>query len=93
MPLAINNATGRAVPLTCIFLDSQSTVDLIVNPKMVVKIRKVRGDDAIQIYCNSRVKIVDRVGDLAVYGSVWYEPTGIINILLMSRETKKSGCL
>ena len=93
MPLAINNATGRAVPLTCIFLDSQSTVDLIVNPKMVVKIRKVRGDDAIQIYCNSRVKIVDRVGDLAVYGSVWYEPTGIINILLMSRERKKSGCL
>ena len=35
------NATGRAVPLKWLLLDSQSTVDLITNTRMLVKIRKV----------------------------------------------------
>ena len=60
-------------------------MDLIANPKMLVNIRKVRGEDAIRVHCNSRVKIVDRVGDLPGYGTVWYKPTRIANILSMSR--------
>ena len=87
--MAIHNATGRAVPLTWLLLGSQSTVDLIANPKMMVNIRKVRGEDDIWVQCNSGVKIVDRVGDLPGYGTVCYEPTGIANILSMSRVTKK----
>ena len=31
---------------------------------------------------------MDRVGDQPGYGTVWYEPTGIVNILYMSRTTK-----
>ena len=85
----MHNATGRAVPLTWLLLDSQSTVYLIVNPRMLLNIRKVRREDAIYVHCNSEVKIVDRVGDLPGYGTVWYEPTGIANIISMSRETKK----
>ena len=46
-------------------------VDLISNSKMLVNIRKVGGEDAIRIHCNSGVKIVDRVSDLPGYGSVW----------------------
>ena len=49
----------------------------------------VRGKDAIRVHCNSGVKILDRVGDLPGYGTVWYEPTGIVNIFSMSRATKK----
>ena len=30
-----------------------------------------------------------RVGDLPGYGNIWYEPTGIANILSMSRATNK----
>ena len=85
----MNNATGRAVPFTCLLLDSQLTVDLIANPRMLVNIRKVRGKDAIRVHCNSGVKIMERVGDLPCYENVWYEPTGISNILSMSRTTKK----
>ena len=85
----MHNATGRAVPLTWLLLDSQSTVDLISNPKMLLNIRKVQGKETIRVYCNSGVKIVDRVGDLPGYGTVWYEPTGIANILSMSRAMKK----
>ena len=35
-PMAMYNATGWAVPLTWLLLGSQSTVDLIVNPKILV---------------------------------------------------------
>ena len=80
VPVAMHNATGHAVPLTWILLDSQSTVDLIANPKVLVTIRKLWDKDAISVHCNSTVKIVDRVGDLPGYGNVLYEPTGIDNI-------------
>ena len=88
-PVAMHNATGRAVPLTWLLLDSQSTVDLIANPRMFLNIRKVRSEDAIHVHCNSGVKVVERFGDLPGYGTVWYEPTGIANIFSMSRATKK----
>ena len=87
--VTIHNATGRAVPLTWLLLNSQSTVDLIANPRIFLIIRKVRSKDAIRVHCISEVKVVDRVGDLPGYGTVWYEPTGIANILSMSRATKK----
>ena len=87
--MVIGNGTRRTVPLTWLLLDSQLKVDLISNPRMLLNIRKVRSEDAICVHCNSGVKVVDRVGDLTGYGTVWYEPTGIANILSMSRVTKK----
>ena len=42
------------------------------NAKMLVNIRTVRGKDAIQVNCNSGIKMVNRVGDLPGYGTVWY---------------------
>ena len=68
----MNNDTGQAVPLTWLLLDSQSMVDLIANPRLLLNIRKVRSEDAICVNCNSGVKIVDRVGDLPGYRTVWY---------------------
>ena len=87
--MATNNTTRRAVPLTWLLLNSQSTVDLIVNKKMLVNIRKMRGKDVIRVHCNSGIKIVDGVGYLPCHGTVWYEPTGIANILLMLRAKNK----
>ena len=88
-PVVMHNDTGRVVPLTWIFLDCQSTVDLITNPRMLLNIRKVWREDAIRVHCNSGFKVMDRIGDLPGYGTVWYEPIGIANILAMSRATKK----
>ena len=84
----MHNNSGQVVPLTWLLLDSQSTVDLIANPRILLNVRKVRSKDAICGHCNSGVKVLDRVGNLPVYGTVWYEPTGIANILSMSRATK-----
>ena len=43
-PVAVHNATGRAVPLTWFLLKIQSTVDLIANAKILVNTRKVQGE-------------------------------------------------
>ena len=85
----MNNATGRAVPLTWLLLDSQSTVDLISNPIILLNIRKVRREDDIRVHSNSGVEVVNRVSNLPGYGTAWYEPTGIANIIYMSMATKK----
>ena len=66
----MHNATSCAVPLTWLLLDSQSTVNLISNAKILLNIRKVRGEDAIKVHCNSRINILDMVGDLSVYETV-----------------------
>ena len=68
--VAMQNATGRAVSLTWLLLDSQSTVDLVANPRVLLNIRKVQIKDAIGMHCNSGVKVVDRVGDLPGYRTV-----------------------
>ena len=85
----MHNDTRQAMPLTWFLLESQLTVDLIANPRMLLKNRRVRRKEAIRVHCNSGVKVVDRIGDLPGYGTVWYEPTGIVNILSMLRATKK----
>ena len=88
-PVATHNASGRAVPLTWLLLDSQSTVDLIANPKVMANIRKVRVEDAIRVDFDRGVKIVDRIGDLPVYGTVCYKLKEISKILSMPRATNK----
>ena len=80
-PVVLRNNTGCAVPLTWLLLDSQSSVDLIANNKMLVNTRTVRDEDAIRVHCNSEVKIFNLTDDLPRYGNVWYEPAGISNIL------------
>ena len=85
----MHNNTGRAVPLTWFLLDSQLTVDLIANAKILVNIRKVWGKDAVRVHCNSGFNIFDKVGGLPSYVTVWYKPTGIADILSMLRETNK----
>ena len=76
----MRNNTGRAVPLTWLLLDIKSTVDLIANPRMLLNIRTVRSKEAICVHCNSGVKVVDRIGDLPGYGTVWYERTGTVHV-------------
>ena len=68
--VTMHNNTGCAVTLTWLLLDSQSTVDLIANTKMLVNIRTVQGKDSIRVHYKSGVKIMDRVGDLPGYGTV-----------------------
>ena len=55
----------------------------------MLNIKKVWSKDTICVHCNSGFKVMDRVGDLPGYRTVYYKPTGIANILSRSGATKK----
>jgi hypothetical protein len=43
----------------------------------------------LDLNCNAGTRRTNTVGDLPGYGTVWYDPGGISNILSMSRASKK----
>ena len=43
----------------------------------------------MDIHCNAGVTSTNMVGDLHGYGTVWYHPNGIANILSLSRVKEK----
>ena len=62
--MALHNSTCCAVPILWLLLDSQLTVDLIANPKMLTDLQMVKDKYAICVYCNKGVKVVNQIGNL-----------------------------
>ena len=74
----LNNHQGR-VPSTWLLLDNQSTVNVFNNASVLKNIRK--STTTMKIHCNAEIASTSMVGDLPGYGTVWYHPKGITNIL------------
>ena len=68
-----------SIPKTWILLDSQLTVDIFCNPRLLKNIRRTA--EGMRIYCNAGSRLTNYVGDLPGYGTVWYNPKAIANIL------------
>jgi len=76
-----------AIPKSWILLDCQSTVDVFSNNKLITNIRESKR--VITLHCNAGKVYVTQKGDLRGYGTVWYYPDGIANILLLYNVQKK----
>ena len=71
-------ANGKILK-TWILLDSQSTVDIFCNPHLLKNIR--RSSEGMRIHCNAESHLTNLIGDLPGYGTIWYDPKAIANIL------------
>ena len=72
-----------------LLLDIQSTVDVICNPHIVKNIRKCPDGGSVTIHCNAGTRKVKMVTDLKNYGTVWFDPGAIANILLLTRVARR----
>ena len=75
------------IPKSWILLDNQSTVDVFYNANLLRNIRK--GEKHMDIHCNAGVTSTNLVGDLPGYGTVWYHPNGIANILSLAKMQER----
>ena len=78
---------GGKIPKSWILLDNQSTVDVFYNASLLRNIRKV--EKHMDIHCNAGVTSTNLVGDLPGYGTVWYHPNGIANILSLAKMQER----
>mgnify|MGYP002809603031 CR=1 FL=1 len=71
---------GFIIPEWWVLLDNQSTVNLVMNKKLLTNIRKAK--HSMRVACNAGMVHTDLIGDMAGYPEpVWYHPDGIANIL------------
>jgi hypothetical protein len=78
-----HDGNNGGVPDHWILLDNQSTVDVFHNKKLLKNIRE--SDTTMEIHFNAGVTTTNLFGDLTGYGTVWYHPNSIANILSLSR--------
>jgi len=64
----MNDKAG--IPDSWILLDSQSTVDVFKNKKLLKNIHNAK--KALSLYCNAGIAMLNKIGDLTGYGTVWF---------------------
>jgi hypothetical protein len=82
-------ATGYEIDPEWLLLDNQVNIDVFVNNDLLTNIR--RADTTLMIHSTSGTSVTDLVGDFNGYGTVWYHPGGLANILSLSRVAQKAG--
>ena len=69
-------------------LDIQSTMNFIINKKLVKDICNARGK-FVCVHCNSVTRIIRTEATLIGFGTVWFYDKCIANILSLSKSKNK----
>ena len=83
----IETRHGGHLPLEWVLLDNQSTIDVLVNHRLLRNIRRI--GQYMYIHCTAGVTRTNLVGELPGYSTVWFHPDGIANILSLTRVKTK----
>lgn len=75
------------LPKHWILLGNQSTVDGFCNKYLLSSI--CEHSNSMDIHCNAEVTSTKLIGELRGYGTVWYNPTGIANILSLAKAKER----
>ena len=71
-----------------ILLDSQYTISLFYNDKLLSNIREYEKGQEKLCYCNGGIQDSNMIGDLQGFGIVYFNPQSIANILSLAEVVK-----
>ena len=72
-----------------LLLDSESSVNLIVNKELLENIRTAPHGANLTVHCNAGAARTDQIGDLKGFGTVWFYEDGIANVISLGLLTNK----
>ena len=78
----------KALSLWWLLLDSQSTMDVIMNKEIFKDIRDVCGR-FVRVHCNAVTRIIRTEATLPVFGTVCFDNRCITNIISLSKAKNK----
>ena len=77
---------NSSIPNTWVLLDSQSTMSVFNNPRYLTNIR--RSTSMMTVITNGGFQSSTQIGEIANFGTVWYNPDSIANILSLAEVRK-----
>ena len=87
--VACNMNDKAGIPDSWILLDSQSTVDMFKNKKLLINIRDAK--KALSLHCNAGIATLNKIGDLPGYSTVWFYEDSITNTLSLNNVRRNIG--
>ena len=71
-----------------VLLDTQSNVDIFCNKRLLKNVRRATGP-GLHLRSNGGTMVTRMVGDIPEYGTVWFNPSSLANILSFANIRKR----
>ena len=85
--ILLHQADASLIPDSWILLDSQSTVSVFNNRKLLRDIRQ--SPNTLRVHTNGGTQLSTQLGTVPNFGDVWFNPASLANILSMAAVRKK----
>ena len=82
-------ATAGSIFMNLLVADSGAGCSIVSNEKLLSNIRPAPNNETMRMHCNSGTIQTDLIGDLDGYGTVWFNPQGIANIISLGEASAR----